>query len=81
MAQLRKFMEVLRVLVRQPASANRQHLVEREINQYLRDEVGDKKASLERLSAAIDEEAKQGGDWRMIREYVQLCLRRLSGAN
>jgi hypothetical protein len=68
MDHLRKFMEVLRTLVRQPASANRQHLVEREINQYIRDAVGDKKASVERLSAA-----KQGGDWRMMREYVQLC--------
>lgn len=80
MDQLRLCMNVLRMLVRQPASANRQHLVEREINQYLRDEGGDKKASLERLSAAIAGEAKQGGDWRMIREYVQLCLRRLPGA-
>jgi hypothetical protein len=75
MARLRKCMEVLRMLVRQPASANRQHLVEREMNQYLRDEVG------ERLSKAIHEEAKQGEDWRMMREYVQLCLRRLPSAS
>ena len=65
MAQLRN-VGVLHMLVRQAANANRQHLVEREINQYLRDEVGDKKASLERLSAAI-EEASQGGDWRMMK--------------
>jgi hypothetical protein len=81
MAQLRKFMEALRVLMGQPASPNRQHLIEREINQYLRDAVGDKKASLELLGAAIDSEAKQGGDWRIMREYVQLCLRRLPGAS
>jgi hypothetical protein len=43
MDHLRKFMEVLRTLVRQ------------------------------RLSAAIEGEPKQGGDWRMMREYVQLC--------
>jgi hypothetical protein len=59
MDQLRLRMDVLRMLARQPASADRQHLAEREINQYLPDEVGDGKVSLERLSKAIDEEAKR----------------------
>jgi hypothetical protein len=58
-------MGVLHMLVRQAANANRQHLIEREINQYLRDEVGDKKASLERLNAAI-EETSQDSNWRMM---------------
>jgi hypothetical protein len=80
MDQLRLRMDVLRMLARQPASADRQHLAEREINQYLPDEVGDGKVSLERLSKAIDEEAKKGGDWTAMKEYIQWCFLRLPDA-
>jgi hypothetical protein len=79
MDQLRLCMNVLRVLVRQPADVNCQLSVERQINGYLRRE-GATKASLERLGYAIDEEAKKGGDWMMMEKYVQSCLRSLPGA-
>jgi hypothetical protein len=73
-------MNVLRLLAKQPAAVNCQLLVERQIDGYLRREAADPKASLERLCAAIDNEAEQGGDWRMMQDYVQSCLRRLPGA-
>jgi hypothetical protein len=78
--QFRLCMNVLRLLAKQTAAVNCQLLVKRQIDGYLRREAADPKASLERLSAAIDNEAQQGGDWTMMQDYVQSCLRRLPGA-
>jgi hypothetical protein len=67
MDQLRLCMNVLRLVARQHADANRQLLLQRQINGYLRREVADPRASLERLANAIDDEAWEGGDWSPIR--------------
>src|SRR5271170_4962739 len=55
MDQLRLCMNVLRLVARQPVDANRQLLLQRQIDGYLVREVADPKASLERLANAIDE--------------------------
>jgi len=81
MDQLRLCMNVLRLVARQHADANRQLLLQRQINGYLRRDAADPKASLERLANAIDEEAKQGGDWDLIQAYVQACFDKLPSAS
>ena len=79
MDQLRLCMNVLRLVARQPAHDNRQLLLKRQINGYLRRETADPRASLERLANAIDDETWEGGDWSPIRAYVQSCLDKLPG--
>jgi hypothetical protein len=74
MDQLRLCVNVLRSVARQYPHASRQLLIQRQIIGYLRREADDPRASLERLANAIEEEAKQGGDWSSIQEYVQVCL-------
>jgi hypothetical protein len=74
MDQLRLCMNVLRLVARQHADANRQLLLQRQIDGYLRREAADPRASLERLANAINEEAEEGGDWSPIRDYVQSRL-------
>jgi hypothetical protein len=69
----------LRVLTRQQ-DPNCQVLVERLINEFLREDVGTLLASLERIALAIDAEANKnvlGEDWTLIRNYVQWCNERL----
>jgi hypothetical protein len=78
--QLRLCMNVLRLVARQHADANRQLLLQRQIDGYLVREAADPKASLERLADAIDGEAEQGGDWSPVRDYVQSCLDKLPSA-
>ena len=61
MDQLRLRMNVLRLVARQPARADRQLLLQRQINGHLRREAADPRASLERLANAIDDETWDGG--------------------
>jgi hypothetical protein len=72
----------LRVLTRQQDS-NRQVLIEKLINDFLRDDVSSTLlASLERIGEAIDAEANKnvfGEDWTFMQNYVQWCHERLRG--
>jgi hypothetical protein len=73
-------MNVLRLVARQHVDASRQLSLQRQIIGYLRRETADPRASLERLANAIEEEAKEGGDWSPMRDYVQSCLDKLPSA-
>ena len=70
----------LRVLTRQEDS-NRPVLVEKLINEFLREDVGSTVlASVERLGEAIDAEANKnvlGEDWTLMQNYVQWCQGKL----
>jgi hypothetical protein len=72
----------LRVLTRQE-DPNRQALVEKLINEYIREDVGSTVlASVERLGEAIDAEANKnviGEDWTLMQNYVRWCHERLRG--
>jgi hypothetical protein len=72
----------LRVLTRQE-DPNRQALVEKLINEFIREDVGSTVlASVERLGEAIDAEANKnviGEDWTLMRNYVRWCHERLRG--
>ena len=72
----------LRVLTRQE-DPDRQVLVEKLINEFLREDVGSTVlASVERLGEAIDAEANKnviGEDWTLMQDYVQWCHERLRG--
>jgi lipase chaperone LimK len=60
---------------------NRQVLVEKLINEFLREDVDSTLlASLERIGNAIDAEADKnalGEDWTLMQNYVQWCHERL----
>jgi hypothetical protein len=72
----------LRALTRQE-DPNRQALVEKLINEFLREDVGSTVlASVERLGEAIDAEANKnviGEDWTLMQNYVRWCHERLRG--
>jgi hypothetical protein len=72
----------LRVLTRQE-EPNRQVLVEKLINEFLREDVDSTLlASPERIGKAIDGEANKnviGEDWTIMQNYVQWCHERLRG--
>ena len=73
---LQLHIKALRVLARtnQP---NRAGLIERNIEDYLKTELGRERSSLERLRDAIErEEAEkyQGEDWSIAKDYVRLLL-------
>jgi hypothetical protein len=72
----------LRVLTRQE-DPNHQVLVEKLINEFLREDVGSTVlASVERLGEAIDAEANKnviGEDWTLMQNYVRWCHERLRG--
>jgi hypothetical protein len=72
----------LRVLTRQE-EPNRQDLVEKLINEFLRDDVDSTVlASVERIGNAIDVEADKnviGEDWTIMQNYVQWCREKLRG--
>jgi hypothetical protein len=70
----------LRVLTRQE-DPNRQALVEKLINEFMRED-GTVLASVERLGEAIDAEANKnviGEDWTLMQNYVRWCHERLRG--
>jgi hypothetical protein len=80
MDRLRRFVEALRVLA-QTNDPNRVVLIENAINEYLRDEPGNVRISLERLCDAIDREEaenRRGEDWSIAKDYVRARLRRLA---
>ena len=80
MDRLRSFIGALRVLA-QTNDPNRVVLIENAINEYLRDEPGNVRISLERLCDAIDREEaekRRGEDWSIARDYVRARLGRLA---
>jgi hypothetical protein len=82
MDRLRLCIEVLRRLARETEDPNYVVLAEREINDYLKNEIDALRAALERVGEAIDEEAGkgQGEDWSLMVGYVQSCREKLPGA-
>jgi hypothetical protein len=82
MDRLKLCMEILRRLARETEDPNCVVLAEREINDYLRNEIDALRAALERVGKAIDEEAAkgQGEDWSLMVGYVQSCREKLPGA-
>lgn len=72
----------LRVLTRHE-DPNRQVLVEKLINEFLREDVDNTVlASVERIGKAIDAEANKnviGEDWTIMQNYIQWCHERLRG--
>jgi hypothetical protein len=75
--RFRPLTEALRVLA-QTNDPNRVVLTENAINEYLRDEPGNVRISLERLCDAIDREEaenRRGEDWSIARDYVRARLR------
>ena len=82
MDRLRLCLETLRRLAKETEDPNCVVLAEREINDYLQNEIDALRAALERLGKAIDEEARkgQGEDWSLMVGYVQSCLEKLPGA-
>ena len=73
MNQLRKCVEVLRRLAKEPDDPDCVVLAEQAINDYLRNEIEALRAALERIGKAIDEEAAKGRgeDWSLMVGYVQ----------
>ena len=82
MDRLQLCMEALRRLAKEPDDPNCVIFTEREINDYLKNEIDALKAALERLGKVIDAEARkgQGDDWSLMVGYVQSCLEKLPGA-
>ena len=82
MDRLRLCLETLRRLAKETEDPSWVVLAEREINDYLQNEIDALRAALERLGRAIDEEARkgQGEDWGLMVGYVQSCLEKLPGA-
>ena len=73
MDRLGTYMDALRVLAR-TNDPNRVVLIERNINEYLKIEIGGKERGLERLRVAIHNEqveGRRGEDWCMAKEYVR----------
>lgn len=74
MVRLKTCMDALRLLAKQPESPNRVHLAERNINEYLQAEAATWRASLDRLSDAIDKEAEpfRGTNyfWIVVKDFV-----------
>ena len=81
MDRLQLCMDVLRRLAKETDDSNRVILAEREINEYLKNEIDALRAALERIGKAIDEEAAKGQDedWSLMVGYVQSCREKLPG--
>ena len=81
MEQLRKCVDVLRRLAKEPDDPDCVVLAEQAINDYLRNEIEALRAALERIGKAIDEEAAKarGEDWSLMVGYVQACVEKLPG--
>jgi hypothetical protein len=81
MDKLKTCIGSLRVLMRQEYP-NRQVLVEKLINEFLREDSDSTLlVSLERIGSAIDAEANKnvlGEDWTLMQNYVRWCHERLS---
>ena len=73
-------MDALRNLARTDVP-NRAELIERNVDRYLKDEIGGRQRALERLRVAIqnkEAERREGEDWSIAREYVRSLLRRMT---
>jgi hypothetical protein len=80
MDRLRKCVDVLRRLAKEPDDPDCVVLAEREINDYLRKEIEALRAALERIGKAIEEAAKgRDEDWSLMVGYVQACREKLPG--
>jgi hypothetical protein len=81
MDRLRKCVDVLRRLAKEPDDPDCVVLAEQAINDYLRKEIEALRAALERVCKAIDDEAAKGRgeDWSLMVGYVQGCLEKLPG--
>jgi hypothetical protein len=72
-------MAALRVLA-SSKSAHRYRLIEREIDEYLKNDLVSLARGLERLRAAIhneEAERREGEDWSVAKEYVRSLLREM----
>ena len=64
-----------------PEPPNRAELIERNVDRYLKDEIGGRQRALERLRVAIhneEAERREGEDWSIAREYVRSLLRSMT---
>ena len=78
--RFRTYMDALRNLARTDVP-NRAELIERNVDRYLKDEIGGRQRALERLRVAIhneEAERREGEDWSIAREYVRSLLRRMT---
>ena len=74
------YLDALRNLARTDVP-NRAELIERNVDRYLKDEIGGRQRALERLRVAIhneEAERREGEDWSIAREYVRSLLRRMT---
>jgi hypothetical protein len=81
MDNLRNCVQALHVLAGQANDPNAQVLAGRQINAFLREEVGPLAASLQAIGKAIDAETSKnvlGEDWSLMRAYIQWCRERLA---
>lgn len=84
MDELQKCIGALRISARQTNDPDANVLAERQINDFLREEVGTVSASLKRIGEAIDAEADKnvpGEEWGLIRAYIEWCRERLATKN
>jgi hypothetical protein len=73
-------MDALRNLARTDVP-NRAELIERNVDRYLKDEIGGRQRALERLRQAIhnEETERRGGeDWSLAKDYVRSSHNRVA---
>lgn len=81
MDKLGNCIQALHALARQANDPEAQVLAEKQINDFLREEVDALSTSLERIGQAIDAEANKnvfGEDWSVMQAYVHWCRERLA---
>jgi hypothetical protein len=74
------YMDALRNLARTDVP-NRAELIERNVDRYLKDEIGGRRRALERLRQAIhnEETERRGGeDWSVAKNYVRSLHNRVA---
>jgi hypothetical protein len=80
MNRLGTCMDALRILAR-TNDPSQVVLIERNINEYLKTEIGGKERALELLRRAIhneEVEKREGEDWSIAKEYVRSLLHRMA---
>ena len=71
--RFRTYLDALRNLARTDVP-NRAELIERNVDLYLKDEIGGRQRALERLRQAIhneETERREGEDWSVAKDYVR----------
>ena len=71
--RLRTYMDALRNLARNDVP-DRAELIERNVDRYVKDEIGGRQRALERLRQAIhneETERREGEDWSLAKDYVR----------